>query len=339
MKGFSPRVSSKRAVIIKNLILLFLLIALAGGSLLLGRYPHPGFLNPGDLATDPIARNIVMNLRLPRIITAIILGSTLALAGLVFQTILGNPLVEPGFLGVSQGAAFGAALVIILNIKNPLAVPLAAGLFALIALILTWSLARFIRYGGWIIRLILAGIIISALFSSGLGILKYLADPLSQLQEITFWMMGGLSGVGWQELKYILPLTLPPLILIVIMRWRLNLLSMGDRTAHALGISPILEKNFFLLIAVIATATVVAYCGIIGWIGLIIPHIARRLAGSDTGKSVPAALLSGGIFAIISDDIARTVTTGEIPLGILTSLAGALIFTVLMICTPLRKHA
>lgn len=338
MKELSPRVNRKRAVFIKNLILLLILTALVGGSLLLGRYPSPGFMSPGELADDPIARNIVLNLRLPRIITAVVLGSTLALAGLVFQTILGNPLVEPGFLGVSQGAAFGAALVIILNVKSPLAVPFSAGLFAVIALMLTWSLARFIRFGGWIIRLILAGIIISALFSSGLGILKYLADPRSQLQEITFWMMGGLSGVGWQELRYLLPLTIPALILILIMRWRLNLLSMGDRTAHALGISPVLEKNFFLLIAVIATATVVAYCGIIGWIGLIIPHIARRLAGSDTGKSVPAALLTGGIFALLSDDIARTVTSGEIPLGILTSLAGALIFTFLMIFSPVRRH-
>ena len=184
-----------------------------------------------------------MDLRLPRVIAALILGSTLALSGLVFQTILGNPLVEPGFLGVSQGAAFGAALVIILNISFPLALPLSAGLFALIALALAWSLAKAIRFGGWIIRLILAGIIISALFASGLGVLKYLADPRSQLQEITFWMMGGLTGIGWEELGYLLPLTLPALILICALRWRLNLLSMGDRTAHSLGISPLLEKE------------------------------------------------------------------------------------------------
>ncbi len=321
-----------------NILLLILLILLSLGSLLLGRYPTPGFTGPAEMLGDPVGRNILINLRLPRVITALLLGSTLALAGLVFQTILGNPLVEPGFLGVSQGAAFGAALMIILNISFPLAVPLSAGIFAFAALMLTGFLARAIRYGGWIIRLILAGIIISALFSSGLGILKYLADPRSQLQEITFWMLGGLTGIGWPELKIILPLSLPLTGLLYLFRWRLNLLSMGDRTAHSLGISPVLEKNLFLLAAVMISATIVAYCGIIGWIGLIVPHIARRLAGSDTARAVPTALLTGSLFTLISDDLARTVSSGEIPLGILTSLAGALIFMILMIHSPLTRH-
>lgn len=328
----------ENAVWVKNLILISLLIVLVLGSLLLGRYPEPGFINIQSIKTDPIAQNIILNLRLPRIITAIILGSTLALTGLVFQTILGNPLVEAGFLGISQGAAFGAALMIILNVKFPMAITLSAATFSLTALGLTWYLAKAIRFGGWIIRLILAGIIVSAVFSSGLGILKYLADPRSQLQEITFWMMGGLSGIGWAELKYMIPFTIPTLFLIYLLRWRLNLLSMGDRTAHSLGISPVLEKNFFLLIAVLATAAVVSYCGIIAWIGLIIPHIARRLSGSDTSRSVPTAILTGSIFALICDNTARTVSTGEIPLGILTSLSGALIFTLLMIFSPVGKH-
>jgi len=269
---------------------------------------------------------------------AVLLGSTLSLTGLVFQTILSNPLVEPGFLGVSQGAAFGAALMIIFNLDIPIAIPLSSGFFALVALGMTWFLAKSIRFGGWIIRLILAGIVISALFSSGLGILKYLADPRSQLQEITFWLMGGLSGSGWKELKFVASFTLPVLFLIFILRWRLNLLSLGDRTSHSLGISPALEKNFFLLIAVVATAAVVAYCGITGWVGLIIPHMARRISGSDTAKSVPIALLIGGIFTLLCDDAVRTISTGEIPLGILTSLAGAVIFTFLMIFSPRRKN-
>ena len=329
---------SIRSVRLITLILLVLLLLLTGGSLFLGRYPSPGFISPESLKNDPVAINILLNLRLPRVITALVLGSALSLAGLVFQTILGNPLVEPGFLGVSQGAAFGAALVILLNIRHPLAVPLSAGLFALLALTMTWILARSIRFGGWIIRLILGGIIISALFSSGLGILKYLADPRSQLQEITFWLMGGLSGIGWSELRLILPIVMPVLLILYIFKWRLNLLAMGDRTAHSLGISPVWEKNLFLFLAVLATAAVVSYCGIIGWIGLIIPHIARRLAGSDTAGTVPVVLLSGSIFSLLSDDLARTASTGEIPLGILTSLTGALIFTVLMIRSPLTRR-
>lgn len=328
----------ERAVALRHWLLLLILALLVAFSLLLGRYPSPGLLSPKGLWEDPMSRTLLLNLRLPRVITALLLGGTLALAGLLFQTILGNPLVEPGFLGISQGAAFGAGLMIVLEVPYPPAVPLSAGVFALGALALTWALARGIRFGGWIIRLILAGIVVSALFSSGLGILKYLADPRSQLQEITFWMMGGLEGAGWAEVRMLLPFTLPALLLIVSLRWRLNLLSMGDRTAHSLGVSPVLEKNLFLLLGVSATAAVVAYCGIIGWIGLIVPHMARRLSGSDTARAVPAALLTGAIFALLCDDIARTVSSGEIPLGILTSLSGALIFTLLMVFSPLKRH-
>ena len=318
--------------------LLFILLILAGFSLMLGRYPNPGLLSPSELLTDSMALNILVNLRVPRILTALLMGAGLGAAGLVFQTILGNPLVEPGFLGVSQGAAFGAALMIILPGNWDWAIAPAAGLFALGALMLTWILARHIRFGGWIIRLILSGIVVSALFSSGLGGLKYLVDPTSELREITFWMMGGLSGLTRRELFVMAPFTLVPLIFLLLFRWRLNLLSMGDRTARSLGVSPRWEKNLFLLAAVFATASVVAYCGIIGWIGLIIPHIARRLFGSNTGKSLPAALLLGGIFALICDDTARTVSSGEIPLGIITALAGAVIFTLLMISSPWRRQ-
>ena len=228
--------------------------------------------------------------------------------------------------------------MIILPWQMTWAIPVSAGFFAMAALMLTWFLARAIRFGGWIIRLILSGIVVSALFSSALGGLKYLADPRSQLQEITFWMMGGLSGIGWKELTRLAPFALIPLFIMTVFKWRLNLLSMGDRTAHSLGVSPQVEKNLFLLTAVFSTAAVVAYCGIIGWIGLIIPHMARRLTGSDTGKSLPAAILMGGVFTLFCDDLARTVTAGEIPLGILTSMIGAVIFALLMVSSPWRRH-
>ena len=322
----------------RSAALLIILLFLAGLSLLLGRYPEPGLLSPAELVSDPMALSIALNMRLPRILIALLLGASLGAAGLVFQTILGNPLVEPGFLGVSQGAAFGAALMILLPGDFDWAIPLAAGAFALGALVLTWILAKHIRFGGWVIRLILSGIVVSALFSSALGGLKYLADPASELREITFWMMGGLSGLTRSKLFIMAPFSLVPLILLFLFRWRLNLLSMGDRTARSLGVSPRWEKNLFLLAAVFATAAVVAYCGIIGWIGLIIPHIARRLFGSDTGKSLPGALLLGGIFALLCDDAARTVSSGEIPLGIITALLGALIFTALMVSSPWRRQ-
>jgi iron complex transport system permease protein len=274
---------------------------------------------------------LVFNLRLPRILTAVLLGMALASAGAVMQMIFRNPLVEPGFLGVSQGAGFGAALAIIKFSNAPLVVATFAALFAFLGLALSYLLARRFRYGGWILRLILSGIAISALFSSGIGILKFVADPLKQLPEITFWLLGGLWSVTWNDVIYIAPIVLPALVVIWLMRWRLNLLSLSDETAFSLGVAVGRERALLLAVSVAATAAVVAVAGIVGWIGLIVPHIARRIAGTDAQFSVPASMLIGGIFALVCDDLARALFPAEIPLGILTSLFGALLFAAIML--------
>lgn len=308
------------------LLLGFVVLAVLILSLFIGRYPEPYWMPPSYLWRDELAQRLVLYLRLPRILTAFIMGMSLGAAGAVLQMIFRNPLVSPGFLGVSQGAAFGAAVSIIYLGRSPLIVEASATIFAFSGLIITYLLARNIRYGKWVLRLILAGIATSALFSSGVGVLKYLADPLSELPDIVFWLLGGLWAVTWRDLLYILPVVLIALGVLFLMRWRINLLALRDETAFSLGVAPSRERVLVLVAAVAATAVVVAVAGVVGWIGLIVPHIARMVVGPDTRRALPAAMLIGGIFALLCDNLARTLLAGEIPLGILTSLAGALIF-------------
>ena len=211
---------------------LFLVIVF-GISLFLGRYPAPGFMPLESLSSDEMARSLLVNLRLPRLLTAVLLGMSLAAAGAVFQMIFGNPLVEPGFLGISQGASFGAAFSIIFLSTSAWAVQSLAALFAFLGLGLSYLLARRVRFGGWVLRLVLAGIAVSALFSAGVGVLKYVADPLSQLPEITFWLLGGLTSLTWLQFWTTLPTVLLGLFVVFQMRWRINLLSLNDETAFS----------------------------------------------------------------------------------------------------------
>jgi iron complex transport system permease protein len=189
------------------------------------------------------------------------------------------------------------------------------------------------------LRLVLSGIAVSALLSSGVGMLKYLADPLRQLPEITFWLLGGLWSVAWPQLLSILPVVLAGLVVIYVMRWRLNLLSLEDQTAFSLGIAPGRERLLLLSCAVAVTAAVVSVCGMVGWVGLIVPHLSRRFLRADARFALPGAMLIGAVFTVLCDDLARTLLAGEIPLGILTSLLGALGFILLMSTqnVPIRR--
>ena len=310
-------------------LMLLALIAL-GLSLFVGRYPRPYWMPPTYLWKDDLARKLVLNLRLPRILTAFLLGTALATSGTVMQMIFRNPLVSPGFLGVSQGAGFGAAFAILFLGHSAFMIQVSAAAFAFSGLLLSYFLAQHIRSGEWTLRLVLAGIAISALFSSGVGLLKYLADPLQELPEIVFWMLGGLWAITWDDLLIILPVTTVSLLVLYLMRWRLNLLSLSDETVFSLGAAPARERTLILAAAVAATASVVAVAGVVGWIGLIIPHIARRLVGADAQRAIPASMLLGGLFALLCDNLARALLAGEIPLGIITSLLGALIFIIML---------
>jgi iron complex transport system permease protein len=247
-----------------------------------------------------------------------------------------NPLVEPGFLGVSQGAAFGAALSILSLRASPLVTELSASAFALLGLSLSFILARRLRYGGWVLRLILAGIAVSALFSAGVGMLKYAADPLSQLPEITFWLLGGLWGTTWREALFLLPPVVLSLMLLWALRWRMNLLTLSDESAVSLGARLGRERSLLLLASVVAVAAVTAVGGIVGWVGLLVPHVARRLFGADATHAVPGSILAGAMFVVVCDTMARTLLGGEVPLGILTSLLGASGFALLMMRAGIR---
>ena len=310
--------------LIGGLVLIFVL------SLFLGRYPQTGLVRLNQLRENELAKLLVFNVRLPRLLTALLLGMVMASAGTVFQMIFANPLVEPGFLGVSQGAAFGAALGIVFLGASSVAVQGLAIVFAFLGLGFSYLLAQRMRIGDWLLRLVLAGIAVSALFSAGVGIIKFMADPMRQLPEITFWMLGGLASITWTKFLSILPACLVGLAIMLIFRWRLNLLALEETTAFSLGAAPRRERLLLMTAAVLATAAIISVAGIVSWVGLIMPHIARGLFGSDTRRSLPAAMLLGGIFAILCDDMARLLIIGEIPLGILTSLLGALIFAILM---------
>jgi len=299
-------------------------------SLFTGRYPKAGISSPTIVLTDDLALKILWIIRIPRILSALLIGAVLASSGYVFQMLFANPLVEPGFLGVSQGAAFGAAGSILLFGYIPVLTQISSALFAVIGLILSFSLASKFNFGGWILRLILAGIAVSALFSSGLGLLKYIADPMSELQDITFWLLGGLWNTDWKTLLSILFICIISLTILYLYRWRLNILSLDNRSAHAAGISPVFEKRLLLFIATAGTAAAISVSGLVGWVGLIVPHLARKLVGSDSRFALPVSMILGALYLLICDTVGRSLLAGELPLGILTSIGGALLFIILL---------
>ncbi len=311
-------------------LLSVVLVAATVITLLLGRYPRPGFTSPVFLFSEPLAQKIFFRLRLPRVFMSVLLGMTLATSGAVFQLIFANPLVEPGFLGVSQGAAFGAVLAILLFGGSLVLIQAFSALFGVLGLAMAYRLARKIRFGGWILRLILAGLAVSALFSAGIGIVKYAADPLTQLPEITFWLLGGLSHVSWSELLSVLPAVSIGLGLLLLFRWRVNLLTLSDETSFALGNRPDWMRLILVAAAALSVAAVISVSGIVQWLGLIVPHLSRRLFGADGRYSLPGSLLIGAIFGLLCDTMARMLLPGEIPLGIMTSLLGAILFSVIL---------
>ena len=322
--------------------LFWLAVALAVGlafSVMLGRYPAPYLTPPRVLVEDDLARSIVVSLRLPRVLAAVMLGMALSAAGVTFQLIFRNPLVDSGFLGVSQGAAFGASLAIVALGGSAAMVQGAAALFACLGLAASYFLAHQLKIGDWVLRLVMAGIGVSAVYASATGVLKYLADPLRQLPDITFWLLGGLWAITWEDVFHTLPVVVICLGVLYLMRWRLNLLSLRDETALSLGAAVGRERMVMLVTAVIATAAMVSKAGQIGWVGLIMPHIARRLVGSDAQRVLPASLLLGGLFVLLCDNVARVALTGEIPLGILTSSIGAVLFFSLLVQTRLEARS
>lgn len=299
-------------------------------SLFFGRYPKAGFSLPLDWHTNALMRQIIINVRLPRIVLAIVAGSMLSASGYAFQMLFSNPLVEPGFLGVSQGSAFGAALMIVLGAGSTASVQLSATFFGLLALAASYSLARHFRFGGWLLRLVLSGIAVSAIFSSALAVVKLVAEPTKDLQDITFWMMGGLWNASWVQLVSIVPIVLACQLFILSQRWKLNLLSLGEKTSFSVGVNPKRDRTLLLVVATVGTTLVISITGLIGWVGLITPHLARKLFGSESSYSLPASMIIGSFFLLFSDSLGRTLLPTEIPIGLVTSLFGAVIFIIIL---------
>jgi iron complex transport system permease protein len=312
------------------LLLFVLLVLLSMLFLFAGRYPKGGITFVKNLSQDSLMMSIILNVRLPRIILAILAGAMLSASGFTFQMLFSNPLVEPGFLGVSQGAAFGAALVIVLGNYSSYAVQVSATFFGLLALVLSYFLATKFRFGGWLLRLVLSGIAVSAIFSSALGVVKLVAEPTKDLQDITFWMMGGLWNCTWGQILSIMPIVVLCLLVILRYRWRMNLLSLQEKTAFSVGMNPTRDRIILLLVATIGTTLTISITGLIGWVGLIMPHLARKIFGSDSKAALPGATVMGALFLLLCDTVGRTVLATEIPIGLLTSFIGAITFTFIL---------
>lgn len=313
------------------LLLVTVLLALCSG-----RY----LLSPADVVqalagaitgappADSTASNVVLNLRLPRILAAMLIGAALTLAGATYQSIFRNPLAAPDLLGVTHGACVGASIAIVLGLgtvwTQTLAFAVGIGALALVV----W-IPRLIRRTSSV-TLVLAGIIVGGLMQAIIGLLKYVADPETQLQDIVFWQLGSLAKVTAASVSAMAPLIVVPTLVLLALRWRLNLLNLDDAETVALGVNVRLERGIVVLCATLLTAAAVSLSGSIAWIGLVVPHAARILAGSDNARTLPVAVLLGAIFMLVIDTLARSLSPGEIPLGILTGLIGTPVFVMIL---------
>ena len=269
-------------------------------------------------------------IRLPRIILVMAVGSALSVTGSVYQSIFHNPLVSPNILGVSAGAGFGVALGMLLTEGSLLWIYGLSFIFGIIAVLLTFFISR-MSQGESIMKMVLAGIVVSSLFNAMLSILKYFADPLDELPGIVFWLMGGFSRSSWREVKFIFPLVSIGIIIIYLMRWYLNVMSMGNEEAVSLGLNVKVLRIILISFSTFMVAASVATTGQITWIGLVIPHIARFLVGSNHKIMIPQTIILGPMFLLVMDDIARTLTSAEIPISIITAFVGAPFFAYLLI--------
>ena len=314
------------------LALLLLLVSIV--SLVTGKYP----LSLGELWQSLItvgraetnADIVLWNLRLPRLFAGILVGASLAAAGASYQAMFRNPLVSPDILGVSAGAGLGAVFAIFLSL--PLAaVQLFAFVGGLMAVALVYLISLTSRQFDPTLVLVLAGVAIGSLLGAGISLIKILADPYSQLATITFWLLGGLNAVSKSELLWALPFMLLGLLPLILLRWRINLLSLSDMEAQALGVNTGFLRFLLIICATLMTAAAVSFTGIIGWIGLVIPHVARLLVGPEFSRLLPSSLLIGSIFLVLTDNVARNAASIELPLGVLTSLIGAPFFLYLLL--------
>jgi len=313
------------------------LVLLAVVSMMVGKYgsgPKPLFealrqLVTGE-GTDPLLSTVLWNVRLPRVAAAVIVGAALAAAGATYQGLFRNPLVSPDLLGVSVGASLGAVLGIFLALPV-LAIQLAAFVGGLVAVLAVTGVGMLVRERDPVLTLVLAGIAIQALIGAGISLIKVLADPYDQLPAITYWLLGSMTAVTRFDVLSILPALVLGLVPLVLLRWRMNVMTLGEEEAQTLGIDTLKTRIVLIAGATLVTAATVSVTGIIGWIGLVIPHIARMLVGPDFRRLLPAAMILGAAYLLVVDMLARSIAAIEVPLGILTATVGAPFFLWLLI--------
>lgn len=281
-----------------------------------------------QLEVSQTITTIVFEIRLPRIIGAFVVGAALAMAGSAFQGIFKNPLVSSDLLGVSNGAGFGAALAILLSGLNVIT-QIFAFVFGLISVSITYLISKSYKNGG-ILVLVLSGVAISAFFGALVSAVKFVADPDDKLPEIVYWLMGSLASITVDKLIMISVPIIIGVVVLMLLRWRINLLSMGDEEAQALGLNPSRTRLVVIAACTLLTSAAVSISGIIGWLGLVIPHMTRMIVGPDNKILIPASLSLGASFLLLIDNISRAVISIEIPIGILTAVIGVPIFLYLL---------
>ena len=304
------------------------LLGLVALAFAVGRYPvtlSQLFSALAGQAADPTINTVVLQVRGPRVLSALLVGAALAAAGSAYQGMFRNPLVSPDILGVSTGAALGAVLGIFLS-QNIVMTQLFAFAGGLAAVGLVYGVGSRLRGHDPLLALVLTGVVIGTLLGSAIALIKYLADPYNQLPAITFWLLGSLASISPKDLAIAAPLALLGLAPMLLLRWRMNLLALPDDEARSLGVDTRRLRTLIVACATLMTASVVAISGIIGWVGLLIPHAARLLVGPDFGRLLPLAMLMGAGFMLAVDTLCRTLTTIEVPPGVLTALIGTPFF-------------
>lgn len=328
--------SARRAhAVIVGLVVAMVLITAA--SLLLGRYP----INPAEAVAMLVncvipldqtwteqQSTLFFNVRLPRILLALMVGCCLSVAGAAYQGTFQNPLVSPDILGASQGAAFGAAVAILAGFTGAM-VSVSAFFMALLTVFLVLLISARAK-GNHMMVVVLAGVMVSSLFQAGVSYAKLVADPTDELADITYWLMGSLTGAKMDQVGVVVPILLIGCVVLFCLRWRINILTMGDDEASTMGVNARLIRIVVIVAATFITAACVSVTGMIGWVGLVIPHLCRMMVGADYRRLIPASMLMGAGFLLLVDDIARLATTAEIPIGILTAFVGAPFFLYLI---------
>ncbi|WP_149719045.1 FecCD family ABC transporter permease [Campylobacter concisus] len=277
----------------------------------------------GDGAASNIT-NVIENLRIPRIIAAILVGAALSVSGAAYQGVFKNQLVSPDLLGVSAGACVGAATAIIFDLSLFWIQIFAFG-FGLAAVAITLAIPKMMGRSSTLM-LVLSGIIVSGLMGSVIGFLKYVANPETKLPDIVYWQLGSLAKLDSENLKYIAPVMIICTILLIAMSWRINLLSLGDESAARLGVNVTYERSIIIICATLLTACSVCISGIVAWVGLLMPHLARMLVGANNIRSMPASIFMGAMFLLFVDTLARSISVSEVPLGVLTGFIGTVFF-------------